>query len=221
MIEGNTVTGLDADTKYVLEIYDSKDCYSDTITIELSQPYILNIEPDTANTIYPFCSDDHDGRLAIEVKGGTGPYTYNWPGYESQHGPMLDGINEGYYQVKIVDINNCVFDTTIFLEAENSACLDIPNVFTPNDIPDNRNDYWDIRYRGEEGKNLTEIYPDAGIKIYNRYGRLVFECKGGTCPDRWDGRYKGHKLPVDSYFYIIELNNGSGKVYKGTVTILY
>ena len=169
----------------------------------------------------PFCPDDYQGQLALKISGGTEPYTYSWEGFESQSGPVLDGVNEGYYAVEITDANNCVFDTTIFLEAEYDICLDIPNVFTPNNIPDDKNDFWDIRYRGDEGKTLHDIYPDASIKVYNRYGRIVFECKGSGCPVAWDGTYNGEKLPIDSYFYIIELNNGSGRVYRGTVTILY
>lgn len=221
IVEGNIVSGLSANIKYILEVYDSKNCYSDKISIKLNQPYILKVAKDTDNTVKPFCSDDFGGMLAIKIKGGTGPYSYNWTGYESQFNQILEGVKEGYYEVEITDANSCIFDTTIFLEAENITCLDIPNVFTPNDIPDDRNDFWDIRYRGDEGKNLNDIYPNAGIKVYNRFGRLVFECKGGSCPDKWDGRYQGKKLPVDSYYYIIELNNGSGKIYKGTLTILY
>ncbi len=221
LLEGNVVTGLSANIKYILEIYDSRDCYSDSIEIELSQPYILTVEKDTDNIVKPFCPDHYGGILALKITGGTGPYFYDWEGYESQVDAILEGINQGYYAVEITDANNCIFDTTFYLDAEYETCLDIPNVFTPNEIPDDRNDYWDIRYRGEEGISLHEIYPDAEIKVYNRYGRIVFSCKGSECPDRWDGTYNGRKLPIDSYFYIIKLNNGSGKVYKGTVTILY
>jgi gliding motility-associated-like protein len=220
-VDGNYVEGLAANIKYTLEVYDSRDCYSDPIEVELSQPYILKLEQDTDNMERPFCPDDYMGQLALKVSGGTGPYTYRWEGFASQSGPLLDGVNEGYYAVEITDANNCVFDTTFYLDAQYDICLDIPNVFTPNNVPDEKNDFWDIRYRGDEGKSLHDIYPDASITIYNRYGRIVFECKGSGCPDKWDGTYNGQKLPVDSYYYIIKLNNGSGRVYKGTVTILY
>ncbi|UCH15025.1 MAG: gliding motility-associated C-terminal domain-containing protein, partial [Bacteroidales bacterium] len=221
LVQGNYVTGLTANVEYILEVFDSRNCYSDSIVVELSQPYILEVEIDTDNVTKPFCPDHNEGILALRVTGGTSPFTYNWDGYESQNDAFLEGINQGYYAVEVIDANNCIFDTTLYLEAEYETCLDIPNVFTPNEVPDNRNDYWDIRYRGEEGISLQEIYPNAEIKVYNRYGRIVFSCKGSECPDRWDGTYNGRKLPVDSYYYIIKLNDGTGRVYKGTVTILY
>ncbi|GAG95966.1 unnamed protein product, partial [marine sediment metagenome] len=47
---------------------------------------------------------------------------------------------------------------------------------------------------------------------------LVFRSdKGYTMP--WDGTYKGRMLPVDSYHYVINLNDGS-KPVVGNVTIV-
>jgi hypothetical protein len=56
--------------------------------------------------------------------------------------------------------------------------------------------------------------------VYDRLGNLVFRCTGG-CPQAWNGEdLLGRELPVDSYFYIIELNTGDQTPLKGTVTII-
>jgi gliding motility-associated-like protein len=94
--------------------------------------------------------------------------------------------------------------------------LDIPNSFTPDG--NGKNDYWVIGIKNSDDDDDVLRYEDTSIKVYDRRGHLVFETVGFDTP--WDGRSKtGEKLPVDSYFYTIEVK--SFKVsYKGVVTIL-
>ncbi|BAV04036.1 gliding motility-associated C-terminal domain-containing protein [Filimonas lacunae] len=83
----------------------------------------------------------------------------------------------------------------------------IPNVFTPNG--DGINDVWDI-------KNLAS-YPHCTVSIFNRYGQLLYATTGYGTP--WNGLVKGERLPVGTYYYVIDLKNGSGKK-TGSLTIL-
>lgn len=85
--------------------------------------------------------------------------------------------------------------------------LDIPNTITPNG--DGINDVWNI--------GALEAYPDAEIKIVNRYGERVFSSKPNHMA--WDGRYKGVNVPVGTYYYMINLHNGQ-KTLTGPITIL-
>jgi gliding motility-associated-like protein len=55
------------------------------------------------------------------------------------------------------------------------------------------------------------------MKIYDRYGRDIFYSTGYNTP--WDGKYKGNSVPVDTYYYILDLKNGS-PVLSGFVTII-
>lgn len=88
--------------------------------------------------------------------------------------------------------------------------LDIPTGFTPNG--DNANDYWKIT----SVKGL-EQFKDAEIRVYDRRGVMIYESIGFDRP--WDGTFRGQRLPVDSYFYTIDLKYNRIK-YKGVVTIL-
>ena len=84
----------------------------------------------------------------------------------------------------------------------------IPNVFSPNN--DNINDTWNLED--------TFLFYDTEIKIYGRYGRLVFESIGYTSP--WDGKnFRGNDVPDGVYFYHIELGHGFNPIY-GTVTVV-
>jgi gliding motility-associated-like protein len=80
------------------------------------------------------------------------------------------------------------------------------NTFTPN--ADGANDAWVI-----EGLDAS-----ATVKVYNRYGNIVFNSRGYSEP--WDGTYKGNKLPTGTYYYIINAKAGT-QVLSGWVSIIY
>jgi gliding motility-associated-like protein len=87
--------------------------------------------------------------------------------------------------------------------------LRIYSGFTPND--DGVNDFWDI--------DDILYYPNATVKVFDRWGRVVFSSVGYADDQRWDGKYKGKDLPIGTYYYIIDLKDGSPP-YKGPVTIV-
>lgn len=91
-------------------------------------------------------------------------------------------------------------DSEIPIEEE----LLIYNSFSPN--ADSYNDTW-----------VVENCEDCDVRVYNRNGNLVFESIGNTVS--WDGKYKNERVPDASYFYVIQ-KQSSGKVYKGSVTII-
>lgn len=86
--------------------------------------------------------------------------------------------------------------------------LEIPNTITPNG--DGINDIWNIA--------ALESYPEAEIKIVNRYGERIFS-SGSSGPKSWDGKRKGVNVPVGTYYYMIDLHDGQ-KVLTGSITIL-
>lgn len=92
--------------------------------------------------------------------------------------------------------------------------LDIPNAFSPNG--DRANEAWLIT-----SPNTTDgkvPYTEALIRVYNKKGLLVYEAKGFEKP--WDGTFYGKELPVDTYYYTIDLKYNRVR-YKGVVTILH
>jgi gliding motility-associated-like protein len=81
-------------------------------------------------------------------------------------------------------------------------------IITPNN--DGFNDKWKIR-------NI-ELFPDAEVLVYNRWGKLVFKTKN-ISDNEWDGTMDGKLLPTDSYHYILYLNDGS-QPRSGVVSII-
>lgn len=69
----------------------------------------------------------------------------------------------------------------------------IPNVFSPND--DGKNDYFYIK-----GDLPNECIEDFNIKIYNRWGKLIYET------DDFSFRWIGDKHDPGVYFYVVKIN---------------
>ena len=60
----------------------------------------------------------------------------------------------------------------------------------------------------------------ALIKVYTKKGLLIYEKQKGF-DKSWDGSFNGEILPIDTYYYTIDLNlSYARKTYKGTVMIL-
>ena len=84
----------------------------------------------------------------------------------------------------------------------------IPNAFTPNN--DGDHDIWELKG--------MEAFSDVWIKVYNRWGNIVFDEINPS--EFWDGTFNGKPLPVATYYYIIYLNDGSSKAIEGNVSII-
>ncbi|APY00889.1 hypothetical protein BWR22_11390 [Lacinutrix venerupis] len=96
-----------------------------------------------------------------------------------------------------------------YLEVDNGQVIgdiEVFNAVTPNG--DNDNDVFVI-------KNI-ELFPDNTVEIYNRWGVLVYETQGyGQNGKYFKGESEGRvtikqkeQLPVGTYYYIINYNNG-------------
>ena len=85
--------------------------------------------------------------------------------------------------------------------------IKFPNAFTPNG--DGENDTWELED--------IEAFPNATVAIYDNTGRRVYYQSQGYQP--WDGTFNGTKLPMGTYYYVIDLHDGKN-IYKGTVTII-
>lgn len=65
--------------------------------------------------------------------------------------------------------------------------------------------------------NCIEQYPDNAIQIYDRYGNEVFTAR--RYDNSWMGTGKNGALPKGTYFYILDLGDGTG-VKKGWIQII-
>ena len=97
----------------------------------------------------------------------------------------------------------------------------IPNIITPNG--DGVNDFFEIKGENGEPQALASWKTSRVVRIFNRWGRLVFESDNYSNDDAWFGTDpSGKKLADGVYFYTIELYDApsdSRDEFKGEVTI--
>jgi gliding motility-associated-like protein len=187
---------------YTITVRDANLCTS-SIDVTITEPSPIVTNP---KVIHASCPGTNDGSIELNVEGGTTPYSFRWS--NSATTEDLDNISNGSYSVEITDGNSCIYNTTIEVRAVGDNCLEVPNAFIPNG--DGYNDTWKIR-------NI-DYYPDASVEIFTRWGQLIYSSKDGY-NNPWDGRFKGKDMPMDAYYYVIDLKNGK-KPLTGTVTIM-
>ncbi|WP_428331533.1 gliding motility-associated C-terminal domain-containing protein [Mucilaginibacter sp.] len=110
------------------------------------------------------------------------------------------------YQLKVISTAGCFATAPVTINVGQQ--INVPNVFTPNG--DGINDLWNIKYLSN--------YPTCSVSVFNRYGLQIFHSVGYGKP--WAGTYNNKKLPTGTYYYIIDLKDGS-KPLSGSVTIIY
>ncbi len=117
-------------------------------------------------------------------------------------------IGSYVFAIKAVDKTNfCMNTDSVKVTVVNQ--LKIPNAFSPNG--DGINDKWNIQG--------LELYPDATVSIFTRYGQKVYEARNYSSKP-WDGTNKGKKLPVGAYAYVIVLTEHGKENIGGMLLLL-
>ncbi len=174
----------------------------------LSQPITVNPTPvlDAGKNLYVHISEQ--ARLSPKVSGKI--LSYQWTPATGLSNPRIANpvatpTDDITYRLTVTSTDSCTATDTVSIRILKIPI--IPNTFTPNN--DGTNDVWNI-------KNLDR-YPDCIMDIYNRYGQRMFHSIGyGTA---WDGRYNGQEVPVGTYYYVLNLRDGT-KNYGGYVTVI-
>lgn len=121
--------------------------------------------------------------------------------------PFASPLETTTYTVTVTDQNGCRNSDEVIVEVRNDFLLEVTNVLTANG--DGVNDYFEIF-------NI-ENYPQAELKIYNRWGTEVF--KAMPYRNDWNGKHSGNSLPDGTYYYVIKIE-GIDVLYKGSISIL-
>lgn len=125
--------------------------------------------------------------------------------------PVVSPKDSTTYRVVITDINGCrTLDEVTVLVANNPVESIIPyNLITPNG--DGLNDELDF--------GMITKYGSNSLKVYNRWGDLVYQkLNYQSDEDRFEGLYKGARLPGGNYFYVLAFRQGE---IKQTLTIVW
>jgi gliding motility-associated-like protein len=115
-------------------------------------------------------------------------------------------------RVTITDNNNCkASDTMLVFPCSVAKLFDnLYNTFTPDG--DGTNETWVII------DNMDQ-FPDAVLEIFDRWGRQVYYTRN-VAGEPWDGKSKGRDMPMDAYFFVLDLNFGGFEAITGTVNLI-
>jgi gliding motility-associated-like protein len=185
---------------------------SGSVIVEITYNYTIPVVVEGDST---YCVGNNSALLSVVPNGTT--VWYNLAGDTLSIGssfvpPSIEGATTYLVQQSVNDCQGPPASVSVTM----IPCdYTIPTAFTPN--ADGLHDDWEIY-------GLDVAHPNNVVRIYNRWGGLLFEhdssVDGPYDSNRWKGDYNGEALPVASYYYIIDLNDEEKTVRSGAVSIL-
>ena len=211
-----TVTPQDFITIYTLSITDPA-C---STSYEVEAKYTV-----TQSDINPVATPDPlvlGDQVTIESSYSYDSYQWGWNWIDVVD--INSSTYPGYYQNSADGMSMTDYpesSTWYYVEVTDGACKSLDSVYvvvgpvpydaiSPNG--DGLNDEWEILD--------ISSYPTAEVQIFNRWGSLIFSSTGENYNNnKWNGEHEGKLLPVGTYYYTINLKDGS-ELQTGAVTIV-
>ena len=190
-------------TAYVIDVLGCELTDTFSIDVDIVTDMILTTFPSPVT-----CWNEADGTITVSVYGGNSPFTYEWSDPYGQTTSSAINLTEDIYSVTVTDSIGCNLTVADYVE-NIEGCLFIADAVTPNG--DGYNDEWIV--------GGLQDFPESNVKVYNRFGQLLFESLPGEDVN-WDARFNNNKLPIADYYYVIMLTPDDVPI-TGTVTIKY
>ena len=200
---------------YQVLITDQYDC---ELILDLEvlgeEEIIVNVPNDVVigfNEDYTF-----DVTHNLNASDLAGIFWYDENGNLIGNGTSVDitGANNTILTVEVVHQNGCSIIRSIPIRIDSDVPIFAPNIFSPND--DGVNDIFTL---------FTREYPGIveNLKIYNRWGELVFSVNDLEFNDigrGWDGTKNGQRLNAAVFTYTAKIKLLDGYKYlNGDVTL--
>lgn len=199
--------------EYEVVVQDDLGCVQE-VPVTLVQPDTMGVELNYEElTVRPTTPVSFSATTIGNIE------EYQWiPEAINTGGPVTEFIAMGALDVRIVvqDDRGCLASDGFPLSIE-LGDIYAPNAFSPDE--DGVNDRF-IFYSDNGSGEIIEF-----LRIYNRYGALVFEAKDVNLNDEsrgWDGTFLGKPMgpAVFAYHGRVRYGNGATKVLKGDVTLM-
>jgi len=190
-------------TTYILNVFNNGCLDTDTVVIN------INALPDIDVIASDYLILEGTSTQLVASGAGTGGF-YDWNPPIGLNDPTIYDpsatLDEATtYIVRGEDQNGCSDTASVRIDVASSIIFS--DGITPNG--DGLNDTWVIK--------LIEEFPGAKVYIYNRWGQKVFESTGYL--SEWDGTSNNKKLPIGTYYYLIDLGPNQKK-HTGPITIM-
>ncbi len=184
---------------YTVNVYNADNCFTSRVihVLPSEKPTIERIE--IADTIHP-------DRVNLEIiVTGQGDYVYaldidplninNDDLFQAEN--YFENVRFGLHILTVKDKNGCG------LTQQDIIILDYPKFLTPNN--DGRYDTWNI----DNINTLVKYKAVSNIIIFDKYGTIITEINPKGLG--WNGMYNGQKSLPNDYWFVVELQDFSGK----------
>ncbi|WP_158267118.1 gliding motility-associated C-terminal domain-containing protein [Chitinophaga niastensis] len=193
---------------YAFLIKDQMKCEARSSNT-LAQPDPLELQKIKTRDVT--CTATTDGKIVLDITGGTQPYIYSLNDGIWQEDNAWKNLDAGNYHFRIKDINNCFINGNADIIRNIRACaVFVPTAFSPNG--DGQNDLFRAK--------VNDDVHDYRLAVYSRWGQIVFMT---TDPEgAWNGDFKGRQLPMDVYAWVLTYTDSKqqGRKQTGSVTLL-
>jgi gliding motility-associated-like protein len=202
-------------TLYTVIAIDNDHCFADTASININVSPIPTVAAGVDITLGVGSS------VQLQAAGSADVISWVWtPGSNLScvtcPNPVASPKQTTQYSVEVMNSGGCKSSDalTVFVVCIKGN-LFIPNTFSPNG--DGINDMFYPRGTG--------VYLIKSLRIYNRWGEIVFEKLNFNVNDAsagWNGLYKGQKLSPDVFVYTCEVvcENNEVLLSTGDVTLI-
>ncbi|MBK8923179.1 MAG: PKD domain-containing protein [Saprospirales bacterium] len=197
-------------TTFTVKVIDNQGCQDQAdVTITIPTAYM------GAQNLDTIVGKGSDVTLPVTYNP---QYSFTWsplPGPQGDPPVWMDMDSSRVDTLFATDLFNCtesVFTFKILVAPEKVFA---PNAFTPDS--DGNNDTFLLLADGEEA--LVRI---VALKVYSRWGQLMYEGAGPLGTTGWDGRSDGKEAPSDVYAWVAEVEFLTGRrvTLKGDLTLL-
>jgi hypothetical protein len=182
------------------------------VTSNFTTPVVTGGDQDSLTCVYPSIPISN---IFVESQND---YSVSWSTIDGQ----LDGNTSsiyayasapGTYSITVQDnTSGCTAEASVFVGPAATYDLDISSITFPNVISangDSKNESWQPFLKDYPTADLSSVFEDYTLFIYNRWGQVVFESKSYN--DAFRARYL-----VDSvYYYLLEFSSPCGKGKSG------
>jgi gliding motility-associated-like protein len=180
---------------YLVEVADQCGTGADSVEVE----FIENpAEVDLGGEAF-LCPGD-----TLLLDPGINNANYEWQNGETSSTFMV--LEEGTYSVTITSPCNTYTPSVEVLPCEDCEPY-YPNIFTPDS--DGTNDFF--------GPKSNCQFTDYHLKVYSRWGDLVFETRDPT--NLWDGTFQGAPAQMDTYVWFVSCSlneNGNPRNFEAS-----
>lgn len=142
-------------------------------------------------------NDDLPDDFTFEVVKAPSSGIITGLGGSQTYEPEAPGTFTLIYEVCGVTCSDCATGTTTFIVTSVTDDCKPPSIITPND--DGVNDYFVIPC-------LVDEQVAGKLIIFNEWGQEVYS--HDAYDNSWSGTHNGKDLPVGTYYYILEVDNG-------------